>query len=83
MQTVVRVTLPVLGQLENKYAEYYFTLIRACFPTVVRVIFLLSVISHTFLGFHDYTAFHSHSLTWRSLLEDRTTFNLLSQLERD
>ena len=27
--------------------------------------------------------FHLHLLTWRSLLEDRTTSNLLSQLEPD
>ena len=58
-------------------------LIRACFHKVVRVFFVLSVISSTFLGFHDYIAIHLHSLTWRSLLEDRTTFNLLSQLEPD
>ena len=50
--------LPVGGQLGNKYAEYYFTLIGVPFHAVARVFFALSAISHTFFGFHDYIEFH-------------------------
>ena len=61
----------VRGQLENTYAECYFTLIRACFYLVVKA-FFYNVLSHAFVGFHDRIASYSYSLTGAS--NDRKWF---------
>ena len=73
--------MPVRCQLKNKCTGYYFTLIRVSFHIVLRLYFVLNVISRSCLGFYGYTTFYLYSLTRRILLQTRTTFNLFLHLE--